>query len=319
MATDQGYFPKISIIGTGAVGSTTAFGIVERGLARSLVLVDVRRARAEGDAMDLAHGMSFTKPAQIVAGDYPETAGSDVVVIAAGVNQKPGQSRLDLIGENYRVFQQIVPQVVRYSPDAVILVVTNPVDILTLATLKISGLPDHQVIGSGTVLDTSRLRYEIASHCKVDARSVHAYIVGEHGDSELALWSRASIGGSDLRTVCKRCGMCDGMDRDAILDRVRNAANEIIARKGATYYAVAWGVLAIVESIVRDEKRVLAVSSLLDDYAGVSEICLSVPALVGRRGRERLIPIEFAPEELDAFVASARTVRDVAERVGILR
>ncbi len=318
MVQDESYSPKITIVGTGNVGSTCAFGIVERGLARSLVLVDLRRDRAEGDAMDLAHGMSFTKPAEIIAGDYPQTANSDVVIIAAGVNQEPGQSRLDLIGENYRVFQQIVPPVVGYSPQAVILVVTNPVDVLTLATLRISGLPENQVIGSGTVLDTSRLRYEIAEQCNVDARSVHAYIVGEHGDSELAVWSRATIGGTSLDVACARCDLCPRLDRQKILARVRNAANVIIEKKGATYYAVALGVLAIVESIIRDENRVLAVSSLLEDYCGVSGVCLSVPAVVGRGGRERLIPLDLDPQEQQAFLASATAVGEVAARVGIL-
>lgn len=301
---------KISIIGSGFVGSTTAFALMMGGLASELVIVDINKDKAEGEAMDLSHGASFAKPVDITAGSYEDTKDSDIVIITAGVAQKPGETRLDLIGRNLSVFKSIIPEVVKYSPNSILLVVSNPVDILTYITYKLSGFPKERVIGSGTVLDTSRLRYMLGEHFDIDTRNVHTYIMGEHGDSEIATWSLTNIAGMSMdeycRTICKKCG---GSTKHEIHEAVKNAAYEVIKKKGATYYAVALAIKRIVEVILRDENSILTVSTLLNGEYGLDNIYLGVPSVVGSTGVKRILEVPLNEAEMKAFKESASALK----------
>ena len=309
---------RIVIVGAGLVGSTFAYALQLSGLAGEIVLIDANQAKAEGEAMDLMHSVPFGAPTRIWAGDYADCAGATAVVICAGANQKPGETRLDLVRKNAAIFDQIIPQIVRYTREAILLVATNPVDVLTYATLKRSGLPPQQVIGSGTILDTARFRALLGQHYGVDPRSVHAYIIGEHGDSEVPVWSLAHIAGMQLADFCRLNNMvCDQAALDDIFERTRNAAYEIIDRKGATYYAIASGLLRIVEAIARDQNTVLSVSSLITDYYGVSDICLSLPTVVDRGGAERVLRLQLSDEEAARLRASADVLRRTASQIGL--
>lgn len=312
---------KVSIIGAGNVGSTYAFALMNRGIAREIVIVDRNEKKAKGECMDLNHGLSLTFPVEIYSADYAGCADSDLVVITAGANQKPGQSRIDLVQANTEIFKQIIPQVIKYAKDAVILIVTNPVDILTYVTLKLSGLPKNQVFGSGTVLDTSRFRYLISEHCQVDSRNVHAYIIGEHGDTELPVWSNADIGGMKIEKYCPLCKNFDSCDRqvklDEIFQNVKNAAYEIIDAKGATYYAIALALVRITEAILRDENAILPVSTLISDYYGVNDVCLGIPSLVNKRGVEHFLKIDLCESEQKAFIHSAEALQNIIKEIHV--
>jgi L-lactate dehydrogenase len=302
---------KVGVVGTGMVGSSFAYALIQRSLANELVLVDKDSARAEGEAMDLNHGLPFVRPLRISAGDYAQLAGCEVVVITAGANQRPGETRLDLLQRNAAVFRDIVPQVVAASPGAIIVVATNPVDILTAISAEIAGLPDGQVIGSGTILDTARFRYLLSEHYRVDPRSVHAYIVGEHGDTELALWSLANIAGVRLRDFVGPDGRgYQQSEMDAIFEQTRTAAYEIIKRKHATYYAIGLGLLTIVEAVLRDQRSVLTVSTPMRGKYGVEGIAISLPTIVGRRGAVEILDLPISDEERAAFQHSAQTLKD---------
>jgi L-lactate dehydrogenase len=293
------------------VGSSFAYALMQRGLANELALIDKDVARAEGEAMDLNHGLPFVLPMRISAGGYDKLAGCEVVVIAAGANQRPGETRLDLLQRNAAVFRDIVPQVVDASPGATIVIATNPVDILTTISADLAGLPAGQVIGSGTILDTARFRYLLGEYYRVDPRSVHAYIVGEHGDTELALWSLANIAGVRLRDFVGLEGR--GYDQaalDRIFEQTRTAAYEIIKRKQATYYAIGLGLLAIVEAVLRDQRTVLTVSTPLSGQYGVVGIALSLPTIVGRGGAIEILDLPISVEERAGFQLSAQTLKD---------
>jgi len=256
---------KVTVVGAGFVGSTTAYTLMLSGLISEIVLIDINAKKADGEVMDLNHGMPFVRPVEIYRGDYKDCAGSDIVIITAGANQKEGETRIDLVKRNTEVFKNIINEIVKYNNDCILLVVTNPVDILTYVTYKLSGFPKNKVIGSGTVLDTARFRYLLSEHVKVDARTVHAYIIGEHGDTEVAAWSLANIAGIPMDRYCDECHQCEEqISRNKIYESVKNAAYEIIRNKGATYYAVALAVRRIVEAIVRNENSILTVSSLLE-------------------------------------------------------
>jgi L-lactate dehydrogenase len=308
---------KVGLIGTGMVGASFAYSLMQRGLANELVLIDMDAARAEGEAMDLNHGLPFVGPMRISAGDYPDLADADLVVICAGANQRPGETRLDLLKKNAGVFRDIVPKINAVNQEAILVVATNPVDILTYITAQIAGLGTHRVVGSGTVLDTARFRYLLGTHYGVDPRSVHAYIVGEHGDSELALWSLANIAGVRLPDFVGANGQ--GYDQaalDRIFDQTRNAAYAIIQRKKATYYAIGVGLLAIVEAILRDQHTVLTVASPLTGQYGVTDMAISVPTIVGRRGIEEVLNLPLSTRELAAFQGSAQTLKDGLTELG---
>jgi L-lactate dehydrogenase len=292
------------------VGSSFAYALMQRSLANELVMIDADTARAEGEAMDLNHGLPFVRPLRIYAGDYEQLAGCEVVVIAAGSNQRQGETRLDLLQRNAAVFREVVPRVVGASPDAIILIATNPVDILTHISAELAGLPRGRVIGSGTILDTARFRYLLGQHYRVDPRSVHAYIVGEHGDSELALWSLANIAGVRLRDFVGVNGQrYDQAAMDAVFEQTRTAAYEIIKRKKATYYAIGLGLLTIVEAILRDQHTVLTISSPMTGQYEVDGIAISLPTIVGRQGAEEVLDLPISAEERAAFQRSAQVLK----------
>ena len=299
-------------MGTGNVGSTFAYALLLSGLASEIVLIDVNRARAEGEAMDLNHTEPFAKPTRVWAGDYADCAGAAVTVIAAGVGQKPGETRIQLVQRNAAVFGEIIPQVAKHNPEGIILVATNPVDVLTYATLRLSGLLARRVIGSGTILDTARFRHLLSKHFGVDPRSVHAYIIGEHGDSEVPVWSLANIAGMRLVAFAEAHVIpMDEKRMQEIFISTRDAAYAIIQRKGATYYAVAAGLMRIVEAILRDQRTVLSVSSLVDGLYGLSGVCLSLPTVVNRSGIERVLRLDLAAEELAGLCHSADVLKGV--------
>jgi len=302
---------KVGLIGTGMVGASFAYSLMQNGMANELVLIDADAARAEGEMMDLNHGLPFVRPMRIIAGDYADLADADVIVICAGIGQRPGQTRLELLQTNAGIIRNIVPKVTAANRDAIIVVASNPVDILTQITAQIVGLDRNRVLGSGTVLDTARLRYMLGVHYGVDSRSVHAYIVGEHGDSELALWSLANIAGVRLPDFVGANGQCfDQATLDRIFDQTRSAAYEIIQRKKATYYAIGLGLLSIVEAVLRDQHTVMTVSSPLAGQYGVSDIAISMPAIVGRQGVEEVLNLPLSELELAAFQSSAQTLKD---------
>jgi L-lactate dehydrogenase len=309
---------KVGLIGTGMVGASFAYSLMQHGIANELVLIDMDQARAEGEAMDLNHGLPFVRPMKIMVGDYADLENADVIVITAGANQRPGESRLALLEKNLRVFNDIVPKVKAVNPGAIIVVATNPVDLLTHITARIYGPAEGHVIGSGTLLDTARFRFMLGIHYGVDPRSVHAYIVGEHGDSELALWSLANIGGVRLPDFIGTNGQ--GYDQkalDVIFDQTRNAAYEIIKRKKATYYAIGLGLLAIVEAVLRDQHSVLTVSSPLRGQYGLKDIAISVPTIVGRNGVEVVLDLPLSERERVSLHQSAQKLKDMMAEVAL--
>ena len=302
---------RVAIVGVGNVGASFAYALLLSGLSSEIVLIDANRRRAEGEAMDLQHAVPFAKPTRIWAGDYADCEGAAVSVVAAGAAQKPGETRLELVRKNAAIFGQIVPQVAAANPHGIILVTTNPVDVLSYETWRLSGLPPERVIGSGTILDTARFRAALSEHFGVDPRSVHAFIAGEHGDSEVPIWSSANIAGMRLREFCSANGMrFDQDEMDAIFTATRDAAYRIIERKGATYYAVGAGLLRIVEAIVRDQRTVLSVSSLIRDYSGIDDVYLSLPTVVHRDGVERVLRLDLSVGEADGLRASAQVLRE---------
>ena len=303
---------KAAIIGCGFVGSSAAFSLMQTGIFSELVLIDANQARAEGEAMDLSHGLPFARPMKIRAGNYDDISDCALIIITAGAGQKPGETRLDLVHKNVAIFRSIIPEIAKRNREAILLVVSNPVDILTYVTLKLSGYPEHRVLGSGTVLDTARLKYVLGEHLQVDSRSVHAFIIGEHGDSELAVWSSANISGVPIDHFCELRGHYDHAAADhALSEEVRDSAYEIISRKGATYYGVAMAIRRIAYAIVRDEHSVLPVSSILHGEYGLNDICMSIPALVGRKGVETVLDIQLSPEEEEKLLHSAGTLKEV--------
>ena len=309
---------RIAIIGAGNVGTTFAYALLMSGLASEIVLIDANRSKAEGEAMDLNHSVPLMQPARIWAGEYADCAGAAVTVITAGSNQKPGETRLDLLQRNAGIMRQVVQAVVENNPEGLLLVATNPVDILTYVAWKVSGLPRQRVIGSGTILDTARFRYLLSQHFGVDPRSVHAYIIGEHGDSEVPVWSLANIAGMELSTFCQANGLeCSPEMMQEIFQQTRDAAYQIIERKGATFYAVASGLLRIVEAILRDQATVLSVSSYIEDFYGISGIYLSLPTVISRQGVHRFIRLTLTESEVDGLQKSAKLLKETAGRLRI--
>jgi L-lactate dehydrogenase len=302
---------KVGIVGTGMVGASFAYALMQRGLANETVLIDANRGRAEAEAMDLNHGLPFVRPMRITVGDYADLSGAAVTVVTAGAAQKPGETRLQLLERNAAIFRELIPQIVKHNPDGIILIASNPVDLMSYLSVQISGLPPSRVFGSGTILDTARFRYLLGERYTVDPRSVHAYIVGEHGDSELALWSLANIAGVRLRDFKSTNGKgYDEAELQAIFEHTRDAAYAIIERKGATYYAIGLGLLTIVEAILRDQHTVLTVSSLMTGQYGVSDLCISLPTIVGAGGVEEVLNLSISADEEAAFRRSAATLAE---------
>jgi L-lactate dehydrogenase len=310
---------KIVIIGAGSVGATYAYALMHSGNAREIVLVDANHERALGEAMDLQQGGAFTRPVEISAGDYRECGNADIVLITAGAKQRPGENRLDLLRRNALIIRDIVSKIREQGFHGILLVVSNPVDVLTHVAWQASGLPRSRVIGSGTVLDSSRLRVLLAQHCRVDARNVHAFIIGEHGDSEVAAWSAATVGGIPLEKYCADCNTCAGKERyPALLEAVKRSAYEIINRKGATYYAIGLALVQITDAIVRDEHRVLPVSSVHSSLFGISDLPLSLPAIVGREGIERVLTLPLNAAESEALKNSANVIKNSLESLSAM-
>lgn len=311
--------PKIAIIGAGNVGSTFAFSLMISGLAREIVLIDKNDSLAIGECMDLNHGLSFAHPTNIFAAGFESCVDADIVVITAGANQKPDQSRTDLVKKNVEIFKEIVPSITKYTKNAILLVVTNPVDILTYVTLKLSGLPSNRVIGSGTVLDTARLKYMISDYSKVDSSNIHAYIIGEHGDTELPVWSNATIGGMDIETYCSVYTQHGNAKKELkeIFEKVKNSANEIIKLKGATNYSIAMSLVKITRAIVRNENSILPVSTLITDYYGISDVCISIPSIVNINGIEQYVKLDLSAEEQVLFKHSAHTLKQFIKSIEI--
>ena len=306
--------PKVAIVGAGFVGTTFAYSLLIRGLVSEIAIIDVNKERAEGEVMDLNHGLPFAYPVKIWSGDYSDCKDADIVVIAVDKGQKIEQSRLELAEGNFEILKQIIPRVTEYNKTGILLVVTNPLDVMTYAVLKLSGFPKNRVLGSGTVLDTARLRYLLGEHLQVDPRNVHAYIIGEHGDSEVPVWSLANVAGIHLKDYCPICKVpYDHEHLNDLFLKVRNAGYEIIKRKGRTCYAVALGLTKIVESILRNENAVLTVSTFLEDYHGVSNICLSVPVILNRGGIREIIKLPLDEQEIADFQKSAAIVKKVAD------
>jgi L-lactate dehydrogenase len=307
--------PKVVIVGTGNVGATFAFSLMISGVANHIVLINRERERAEGHMMDLNHGLSFVQPSRIYVGEFEDCRDADVVVVTAGANQRPGESRLDLVRRNTEIFREIIPQISRYNP-GILLIVSNPVDILTYVALKLSGMPMNRVFGSGTSLDSARFRYLLSRHCSVDPRNVNAFIIGEHGDSEVPVWSKVSIAGVSFREYCPLCErQCSDVEKEEIFQEVKNAAYEIIKRKGSTYFAIGLALVRIVGSIIRDENSVLTVSSLVDDYYGVSDLSLSIPVILNRNGISKILKMDLNPKEIRAFQSSAGILKGILNEI----
>jgi len=309
---------KVGIIGAGSVGATIAYAAMIRGVARDISLFDIARSKVDAEVLDLNHGLLFAPQATVHGSDDVEVLrGSDVIVMTAGAKQKPGQTRLDLAEANAHICTRILPEVVRVAPDAILLLVTNPVDVITELALKLTGLPWERVIGSGTVLDSSRFRYLVAKHCHVAVQNVHAYIAGEHGDSEIPLWSSATIGSIPLsQWSVEGHGRLTAADKDEIVHNVKDAAYQVIQGKGATNYAVGLAVTNILESILYDERRVLPVSGLLRGFRGMDDVCLSLPRIVSRKGIEAPLPIPMTVDEESGLRNSADRIRAVARDLG---
>ncbi len=305
---------KAAVIGCGFVGSATAFALMQSKLFSEIVLLDANHDKADGEAKDIAHGIPFAGQMKIYAGDYSDVGDASIIIVTAGANQKPDETRLDLVHKNVGIYKSIIPQIVESGFGGILLVVSNPVDILTYAAVKLSGFPENRVIGSGTVLDTARLKYALGEHLSVDSRSIHSFIIGEHGDSEIAAWSSTNVSGIPVNDFCEMRGHFDhegSMKR--IADSVKNSAYEIIAKKQATYYGIAMSVKRICECIMRDEKSILPVSSMLHGLYGIEDIALSMPAVVGADGIETHVPISLDEKETTALLASAATLKDVAK------
>ena len=309
---------KIAIIGCGFVGSASAFALMQSKMFSEIVLIDADKDKAEGEAMDISHGIPFVGNMKIYSGDYDDIVDASIIVITAGAGQKPGETRLDLVHKNVGIFKSIIPEIAKRNCRGILLVVANPVDILTYTALKLSGFEENRVIGSGTVLDTARLKYQLGEHLSVDSQSVHAYIIGEHGDSEIAVWSSVNVSGIALDDFCEMRGHYNhDKSQENIAEKVKNSAYEIIAKKRATYYGVAMAVKRICEAIIRDEKSILPISSMMHGEFGIDDVVLSMPSIVGANGLETKVPISLSDEEKVNLKKSADTLRSILDDCNI--
>ena len=306
---------KVAMIGCGFVGSASCFALMQSGLFSEMVLIDANREKAEGEALDISHGLPFASPMQIYAGDYDDIIDAAIIIISAGAGQKPGETRLDLVKKNVGIFQSILPEIAKRNVQGILLVVANPVDILTYVAQKMSGLPENRVFGSGTVLDTARLQYMLGQHLAGDPRNVDAMIIGEHGDSEIAAWSCVRVSGVPLNDFCEMRGHFQHEQAmHEIAENVKNSAYEIIEKKKATYYGIAMSVKRICEAIIRDEKSVLPVSSAMHGEYGLNDVTLSMPAIVGKDGIETLVPMELDEKEQTELQHSSVVLKDVIKQ-----
>jgi len=302
---------KVAIIGTGRVGASCAYALQLRGLASEIVLINANRQRAEGEAMDINHGSLFTMPVRVRAGDYRDCRDADIVVLTAGTSQRPGDTRLDLLKNNAVILERMLAPALRYLEDAIIVIAANPVDVLTYLTWQMTGLPSNQIIGSGTILDTARFRFLLGQHFSIEPRSIHASIIGEHGDSQVPLWSLANIAGMHIDEYSRLNGYpLEAADRMKIAENTRRAAYEIIHRKGATYYAIAAGLVRIIEAIVRNENSVLTVSGITNGIHGLNDMALSLPAVINRQGIAKTLDLPLSDEEESGLKNSAQIIHN---------
>jgi len=309
---------KVVVIGAGSVGTTYIYAMMHTGLASQIVLIDLDQKRVQGEVMDLEQGLAFIQPVKIQPGDYSDCADANLIVVTAGAKQIPGQSRLELIQRNADIVKAICDEIKKHNSDAVLLMVANPVDALTQVALKQLGWARERVIGSGTVLDSARFRSMLSQHCSVDTRNVHAYILGEHGDSEVAAWTMTHIAGVAMKEYCILCQGCDAKKgHEDIVQRVRDSAYHIIDYKGSTYYAIGLSLTRISGTILRNEHSILTVSLLLQGEYGIDDICLSVPCVVGKSGVERIITAQLSQDEQAALKASAQTLRKVLDNIKV--
>jgi L-lactate dehydrogenase len=302
---------KVVIVGAGAVGSSFAYALAQKGLADEIALSDINRDYAEGQVLDLAHGLPFYPNIQIKVGTEQDYADANVIVITAGAKQMPGESRLNLLQKNASMIETIMDQIVAQKSRAVVVIASNPVDILTQVAIKHSGWPKNRIIGSGTVLDSSRFRYLLSKHCNVDVSNVHAYILGEHGDSEFPAWSMTHVGGIPIDEYCPQCATCGGweLEREEIARQVKESAYHIINYKGATYYAIGMALVRITSAILQDQNSVLTVSTLLEGEYGLHDVCLSIPAMLGKDGIRRIVEAKLPADEQALLEKSAATLQ----------
>ena len=311
-------FRKAVMVGCGFVGSASVFALMQSGLFSEIAMIDADMDKAEGEAMDISHGIPFAKHMRVYAGDYDDVRDAGIVIVTAGANQKPDETRLDLVHKNVGIFKSIIPQIASRDFKGILLVVANPVDILTAVAQKLSGLPENRVIGSGTVLDTGRLKTRLSEHLGVDSRSIHAFIIGEHGDSEIAAFSSANVSGIPLNNFCEMKGHFNHDESEKfIAEDVKNAAYEIIQRKRATYFGVAMAVKRICECIVRDEKSILPVSTMMHGEQGIEGVVLSMPCVVGGDGIETQVPIKLDEDEAKRLRESAAILKEIIEKLDI--
>ncbi|MGZ9584542.1 L-lactate dehydrogenase [Paenibacillus marinisediminis] len=310
-----GKVSRVALIGSGLVGASYAFAMLNQGVASELVIIDLNYKKAEGDAMDLNHGIPFASNMRIWAGDYSDCKDADIVVISAGANQAPGETRLDLIGKNTAIFKKIVESIMNSGFDGIFIIATNPVDILTYATWKYSGLPPSRVIGSGTILDSSRLRFLISDELEIDPRSVHAYIMGEHGDTELPVWSHVTIGGLRLSDYLARHPVPTPERFEEIFTNVRDAAYHIIERKGATHYGIAMGLARLTTAVLRNENSILSVSAYLSGQYGLNDLYIGVPAVINRNGIKDVVELVLNGDELDKLHHSAKVMKEAIHSI----
>lgn len=311
-------FRKAVMVGCGFVGSASVFALMQSGLFSEIAMIDADMDKAEGEAMDISHGIPFAKHMRVYAGDYDDVRDAGIVIVTAGANQKPDETRLDLVHKNVGIFKSIIPQIASRDFKGILLVVANPVDILTAVAQKLSGLPENRVIGSGTVLDTGRLKTRLSEHLGVDSRSIHAFIIGEHGDSEIAAFSSANVSGIPLNDFCEMKGHFNHDESEKfIAEDVKNAAYEIIQRKRATYFGVAMAVKRICECIVRDEKSILPVSTMMHGEQGIEGVVLSMPCVVGGDGIETQVPIKLDEDEAKRLRESADILKGIMAELDI--
>lgn len=307
---------KAVMVGCGFVGATSVFALMQSGIFSEIAMIDADFGRAEGEAMDISHGVPYSESMDIHAGNYDDVKDASVVIISAGANQKPGETRLDLVQKNVAIMKQIIPEIMSRGFDGILLIVSNPVDVMTYVAQKLSGLPENKVIGSGTVLDTARLKYELSEFFDVNSKNVHAFIVGEHGDSEIAVWSTANIAGVPVQQFSQMRGeILDEEKMTEIADKIKNSAYEIIQRKKATYYGVAVAVRKICEVIVRDEKMILTVSTALHGEEGLEDVVLGMPCILGKDGIEAKVPLSLSEKEREKLQKSAETLKGVLQSI----
>jgi L-lactate dehydrogenase len=318
MRSTQWSSRKVVIVGAGDVGATFAYALAQAGIADDIAIMDLRRDQAEGQVLDLAHGLPFMPAVHIHVGENADYADAGVIVVTAGAKQKPGESRLSLVHRNAVIIRQLMDDVIHEGSEAVVLIVSNPVDILTYVALKHSGWEKGRVIGSGTVLDSARFRYLLGRHCGIDPRNVHGYILGEHGDNQFAAWSLTHLAGNPIGRYCSVCKKCDNWEetRERIEREVRESAYHIIQYKGATYYAVGLALVRIVGAILRNESSVLSVSTLLEGEYGIRDVCLCLPCKIGSRGVGGILAGELPEVEMRMLQRSAEVLRSTIAELG---